>query len=98
MLSDCLKQATQHSSGKVYIKDAISANTGKSISVMCNSASNIQLNGCTQSSLDVNNTAQYPTITSQQNFSNLGAISNNSDILNSIMQSIGIHVILIGFQ
>ncbi|XP_011196862.2 uncharacterized protein LOC105221518 [Zeugodacus cucurbitae] len=90
MLSVCLKQATQHSTGK-DIKDVIAANTGKSLSVMCNNASNIRLNGCAQSSVDVNNTTQYPAITPQQNFSNLGTISNNSsDILNSIMQSIGL--------
>ncbi|XP_049306552.1 uncharacterized protein LOC105231629 [Bactrocera dorsalis] len=90
VLSDCLKQATQHNSGKIYIKDGIATNTGKSINVVCNNTSNIRLNGCAPSTLDVNNTPQYTTITPQPNFSNLGSISTNNDVLNSIMQSIGI--------
>ncbi|XP_067614158.1 putative uncharacterized protein DDB_G0271606 [Eurosta solidaginis] len=73
MLNECLKRATQHSSGKVYIKDAI-ANSGKSLSVINNERQN-NLNQC---SSEVNVGASVPVNP-----------NNNTDILNTIIQSIG---------
>lgn len=98
MLNDCLKQATQHNGGKVYIKDAISGNSGKSLSVIeSSSASNAQRNGHNLAASSTNTTQPVPVAISralpQQNDANKTFNSNNSnDILNTIMQSIGIQV------
>lgn len=103
MLSNCLKQATQNSTGRVYIKDAIAANCGKSLSVINNSTTNAQQDEHNKPCTELNSTQNYSTITpqseSQQNISNLGIIPNNSnDILNSILQSIGVQVSIFIFN
>ncbi|XP_054747299.1 transcription factor SPT20 homolog isoform X1 [Anastrepha obliqua] len=99
MLNDCLKQATQHNGGKVYIKDAIAVNSGKSLSVIDNvNVANARRNGHNQSVSD-KKIPQFPVATCQalpqQNSSNKATISNNNnDILNTIMQSIGIQQVV----